>query len=74
MPTDMTPISYNKERRNTVCRKISQRREPDFLQGTFRLVAAKNYEEFLRKVGTGPLSLNMVMRANIVVTIAKVEC
>ena len=74
MPTAVTPPPYDKERRHTVCRKLSQHREPDFLQGTFRLVAAKNYEEFLRKVGTGPLSMNMVMRANIVVTIDKVEC
>ena len=71
--TNITKEQYlDKERRCTVYRKLIQCREPELLQGTFRLVASKNCEQFLRKVGTGPLSVNMVMRANILVSIDKV--
>ena len=45
---------------------------PDPLEGTWKLVQSENYENYLKKIGTGPLSLNMVMRANVVVTIAQV--
>ena len=65
--------SFDKERRLSVFRKLIQCREPELLQGTFRLVASKNYEQFLRKVGTGPLSVNMVMRASILLSIDKVR-
>ena len=64
--------SFDKERRLSVYRKLIRCREPELLQGTFRLVASKDYEEFLRKVGTGPLSVNMVMRASVLLSIDKV--
>ena len=42
------------------------------IQGTFRLVSCQNYEEFLRAVGCGPLSLNMVMRSASIMSIQRV--
>ena len=65
--------SLDKERRRTVYRKLIQCREPELQEGTFRLVASKNCEQFLRKVGTGPLSVNMVMRASVLLIIDKVR-
>ena len=65
--------SFDKERRLSVYRKLIHCREPKLLRGTFRLVASKNYEQFLRKVGTGPLSRNMVMRASVLLIIDKVR-
>ena len=64
---------FDKDRRLSAYRKLIQCREPELLQGTFRLVASKNYEQFLRKVGTGPLSVNMVMRASVLLIIDKVR-
>lgn len=43
------------------------------IQGSFRLISSEGYEEFLRAVGCGPLSLCMVMRAASVVSIEKVR-
>ena len=74
MATDDQPkVSYDKERRLSVYRKLLECKEPDLLQGSFRLFASQNYEEFLRKIGTGPRSLNMVMRASSTLTIIKVR-
>ena len=42
------------------------------IQGTFRLVSSHNYDLFLRSVGCGPLSLNMVMRSASVISILRV--
>ena len=64
--------SYSKERRLSVYKKLVQSKEPDHLQGTFSLVTSHNFDQFLRKIGTGPLSLNMVMRASVLLTIVKV--
>ena len=71
--SDEPKVSYDKERRLSVYRKLLEFKEPDLLQGSFRLFASKNYEEFLRNIGTGPLSLNMVMRASSTLTIIKVS-
>ena len=46
---------------------------PDPLEGTWKLIQCENYEKYLEKIGTGPLSLNMVMRANVVLTITQVR-
>ena len=54
------------------CNYISAPAPPDPLEGTWKLIQCENYEKYLEKIGTGPLSLNMVMRANVVVTIAQV--
>jgi len=63
--------SYNQERRLSVYRRLVQSKEPDHLQGAFSLVASHNFDQFLKKIGTGPLSLNMVMRASVILTITK---
>ena len=47
-------------------------RRRETLQGTFRLVSSNNYENFLRSVGCGPLSLTMVMRSASVLSIDRV--
>ena len=47
-------------------------RRRETLQGTFRLVSSSNYENFLRSVGCGPLSLTMVMRSASVLSIDRV--
>ena len=81
-------IQYNPERRRSsfslaklgkrisikylLCNYISAPAPPDPLEGTWKLIQCENYEKYLEKIGTGPLSLNMVMRANVVVTIAQV--
>ena len=46
---------------------------PDPLEGTWKLIQCENYEKYLEKIGTGPLSVNMVMRANVVLTITQVR-
>ena len=46
---------------------------PDPVEGTWKLIQCENYEKYLEKIGTGPLSLNMVMRANVVLTITQVR-
>ena len=43
------------------------------IQGTFRLVSSNNYENFLRSVGCGPLSLSMVMRSACLLSIHRVS-
>ena len=45
---------------------------PDPVEGTWKLIQCENYEKYLEKIGTGPLSVNMVMRANVVLTITQV--
>ena len=47
-------------------------RRRESLQGTFRLVSSSNYENFLRSVGCGPLSLSMVMRSASMLSIHRV--
>ena len=42
------------------------------MEGTWKLIQCENYEKYLEKIGTGPLSVNMVMRANVVLTITQV--
>ena len=44
---------------------------PDPVEGTWKLIQCENFEKYLENIGTGPLSMNMVMRANIVVTITQ---
>lgn len=46
---------------------------PDPVEGTWKLIQCNNYEKYLEKIGTGPLSLSMVMRANVVLTITQVQ-
>ena len=46
----------------------------NLLQGTFRLVSSEGYENYLRSVGCGPLSLNMVLRSACVIAIERVSC
>ena len=64
---------FDKERRISVFKKLMQAAKMDSLQGTFQQISSKNYEDFLKKVGCGPLSLTMVMRAKIKLTILKVR-
>ena len=45
---------------------------PDPVEGTWKMIQCQDYEKYLEKIGTGPLSLNMVMRARVVVTISQV--
>ena len=46
---------------------------PDPLEGTFRQFQSQNYEKFLAMVGAGPMSINMIMRANVVLKINQVQ-
>ena len=48
-----------------------QKHKTQLIEGTFKLVGSKNYEEFLSAIGTGPCSQDMVMRADMVVVIAQ---
>ena len=43
------------------------------LPGCYKLVNSEGYEDFLRAVGCGPLSLNMVMRSASFIEIARVR-
>jgi len=43
--------------------------ERPLIEGTFKLEANRNYEEFLAAIGTGPCSQDMVMRAAVTLTI-----
>ena len=45
----------------------------DPLVGEFTLISTQNYDTFLAKVGAGPLSSNMVLRARINLTIKQVR-
>ena len=47
---------------------------PDPLEGTFRQFQSQDYEKFLAMVGAGPMSINMIMRANVVLKISQVNC
>ena len=42
------------------------------LPGSYKLVSSEGYEEYLRAVGCGPLSLNMVMRSASFIEIQRV--
>jgi hypothetical protein len=48
-----------------------QKHKTQLIEGTFKLVGSKNYEEFLAVIGTGPCSQDMVMRADMVMVIAQ---
>ena len=43
------------------------------LPGCYKLVTSEGYEDFLRAVGCGPLSLNMVMRSASFIEIGRVS-
>ena len=45
---------------------------PDPLEGTFRQFQSQNYEKYLEMVGAGPMSINMIMRAGVVLKINQV--
>jgi len=61
----LIPKQFDKDRRRSVCAKISRSHERDKIIGTYKQISTNYYDEFLRKTGTGPLSLNMVMRATV---------
>eukprot|EP00092_Neocalanus_flemingeri_P002270 GFUD01002421.1.p1 GENE.GFUD01002421.1~~GFUD01002421.1.p1 ORF type:complete len:247 (+),score=81.70 GFUD01002421.1:126-866(+) len=42
---------------------------PDPLEGTFRQFQSHNYEKYLEMLGAGPMSINMIIRANMVLKI-----
>lgn len=46
-----------------------QSEEKKAIEGTYKLVGSINYEEYLALLGTGPCSQDMVMRADMVLTI-----
>ena len=48
-----------------------QKHQTQLIEGSFKLVGSKNYEEFLAAIGTGPCSQDMVMRADMVMEIAQ---
>ena len=48
-----------------------QKHKTKLIEGTFKLMGSKNYEEFLSAVGTGPCSQDMVMRADMVMFITQ---
>ena len=41
------------------------------IEGTYKLIGSKNYEEYLAAIGTGPCSQDMVMRADMVLVVAQ---
>jgi len=43
------------------------------IEGSYKLVGSINYEDYLGKVGTGPCSMDMVMRADMVLSIEQEE-
>ena len=66
-------VVYNKERRrSSFCLAKLAPAPPDPVEGTWKMIQCHHYEKYLEKIGTGPLSLNMVMRARVVVTISQV--
>jgi len=69
---EVDKVEYNRERRRSSfsLAKLAPP-PPDPLEGTWKLIQCENYEKYLEKIGTGPLSLNMVMRANVVLTITQ---
>ena len=71
--SDEEPVLYNKERRqSSFCLAKLAPPPPDPVEGTWKMIQCHDYEKYLQKIGTGPLSLNMVMRARVVVTISQV--
>jgi len=60
-----------KERRPSVVQSLAKRSTPDPIIGTYQMISSHKYEDYLRKNGCGPLSLNMVMRARIQLIIGK---
>ena len=68
------PPSFNSERRrSSFCLAKLAPPPPDPVEGTWKMIQCTDYEKYLQKIGTGPLSLNMVMRARVVVTIIQVS-
>ena len=52
-------------------RGVAERENP--LDGEFTQISTNNYEAFLAKIGAGPFSTNMVMRARIRLIIKEVR-
>ena len=70
---DEEVILYNNERRrSSFCLAKLAPPPPDPVEGTWKMIQCHDYEKYLEKIGTGPLSLNMVMRANVVITLSQV--
>ena len=45
---------------------------PDPLEGTYRQFQSHKYDKYLEMLGAGPMSINMVLRANVVLKISQV--
>ena len=46
---------------------------PDPLEGIFRQIQSQNFDAYLKKIGAGPNSISMVMRAAVVLKINQVD-
>ena len=70
---DEEALLYNNtRRRSSFCLAKLAPPPPDPVDGTWKMIQCHDYEKYLEKIGTGPLSLNMVMRARVVVTLSQV--
>ena len=65
-------LYINERRRSSFCLAKLAPPPPDLVEGTWKMIQCHDYEKYLEKIGTGPLSLNMVMRARVVVTLSQV--
>ena len=65
-------LPNTERRRSSFCLAKLAPPPPDPVEGTWKMVQCQKYEKYLEKIGTGPLSLSMVMRARVVVTISQV--
>lgn len=45
---------------------------PDPLEGIFRQIQSQNFDAYLKKIGAGPNSISMVMRAAVILKINQV--
>ena len=68
-----TELHNCERRRSSFCLAKLAPPPPDPVEGTWKMIQCHEYEKYLEKIGTGPLSLNMVMRARVVLTITQVE-
>ncbi|XP_023333346.1 uncharacterized protein LOC111705120 [Eurytemora carolleeae] len=58
-------------RRSSFCLAKLAPPPPDPIEGNYKLLDSQNYQEYLKEIGTGPLSTLMVMRANVRIAIAQ---
>ena len=71
--TEENPNQRKERKHKSFCLSKLAPSLPDPLEGTFRQFQSQDYEKFLAMVGAGPMSINMIMRANVVLKISQVH-